>query len=115
MNQQFSTKPAFISKLKSIEQLIVDGQLKDAADQLNLLGRTASHDPRLFLLGSRLLWLDADPWPRLDWSTGIWTDEGFYTYNARNAVLFGQAHLDEFNNDNLMPLLDMAQRGDERD
>ena len=63
-----------------------------------------------FLLVSRLLWLDADPWPRLDWSTGIWTDEGFYTYNARNATLFGRARLDEFNNANLMPLLDLAQR-----
>jgi 4-amino-4-deoxy-L-arabinose transferase-like glycosyltransferase len=63
-----------------------------------------------FLLGSRLLWLDADPWPLLDWSSGIWTDEGFYTYNARNATLFGQARLDGFNNANLMPLLDLAQR-----
>lgn len=64
----------------------------------------------VFLVVSRLLWLDADPWPRLDWSSGIWTDEGFYTYNARNATLFGTAHLDGFNNDNLMPLLDLAQR-----
>lgn len=63
-----------------------------------------------FLLVSRLLWLDADPWPLLDWSSGIWTDEGFYTYNARNATLFGQARLDEFNNQNLMPVLDLAQR-----
>ncbi|MBB6052994.1 glycosyltransferase family 39 protein [Armatimonas rosea] len=64
----------------------------------------------VFLLVSRLLWLEADPWPRLDWSSGIWTDEGFYTYNARNAVLFGAARLDGFNNANLMPLLDLAQR-----
>lgn len=62
------------------------------------------------MLASRLLWLDADPWPLLDWSSGIWTDEGFYTYNARNATLFGQARLDEFNNVNLMPVLDLAQR-----
>ena len=61
MIQQFSTQPAFISKLKSIEQLIVDGQLKDAADQLNLLGRTASHDPRLFLLGARLAQASGNP------------------------------------------------------
>lgn len=64
----------------------------------------------VFLLASRLFWLDADPWPLLDWSSGIWTDEGFYTYNARNAALFGQARLDEFNNANLMPVLDLAQR-----
>jgi 4-amino-4-deoxy-L-arabinose transferase-like glycosyltransferase len=63
----------------------------------------------LFVL-ARVIFLDADPWPPLDWSTGIWTDEGFYTYNARNAVLFGTAHLDQFNNNILMPVLDAVQR-----
>ena len=62
------------------------------------------------LVVPRLLALDADTWPKLDWSTGIWTDEGFYTYNARNAVLFGKAELDEFNNRNLSPILDGIQR-----
>lgn len=61
MTNQFSHEPAFISKLKSIEQLITDGKLKDAADQLNLLGRTSSHDPRLFLLGSRLAQASGNP------------------------------------------------------
>ena len=61
MTQQFSHDPTFITKLKSIEQLINDGKLKDAADQLNLLGRTSSHDPRLFLLGSRLAQASGNP------------------------------------------------------
>ena len=61
MNQQFSNDSAFISKLKDIEQLIVGGKLKDAADQLNLLGRTASHDPRLFLLGHLLAQASGNP------------------------------------------------------
>ena len=61
MTNQFSHEPAFISKLKSIEQLIADGKLKDAADQLNLSGRTSSHDPRLFLLGSRLAHASGNP------------------------------------------------------
>ncbi len=64
----------------------------------------------LLLVVPRIVALDADAWPRLDWSTGIWTDEGFYTYNARNAVLFGKAELDEFNNRNLAPILDAVQR-----
>ena len=60
----------------------------------------------------RLVALDADTWPVLALrnDTGIWTDEGFYTYNARNAVLFGKAEMDEFNNRNLSPVLDAAQR-----
>lgn len=61
MTQQFSHDPTFITKLKSIEQLINDGKLKDAADQLNLLGRTSSHDPRLFLLGSALAQAAGNP------------------------------------------------------
>jgi len=57
----------------------------------------------------RLLALDADPPPSLDWTSGIWTDEGFYTYHARNAVLFGQTH-DEFHPEALSPVLDAVQR-----
>lgn len=58
----------------------------------------------------RVLFLDADAHPDLCWGTGIWTDEGYYNHNARNAVLFGQARLDEFNNANLSPILDALQR-----
>lgn len=64
------------------------------------------------LVVPRVVALDADTWPDLaaSWDSGIWTDEGFYTHNARNAVLFGQAELDEFNNRNLSPVLDAVQR-----
>lgn len=54
MTNQISNSPAFIAKLNNVEKSIKENRLKDAADQLNLLGRTASHDPRLFLLASWL-------------------------------------------------------------
>ncbi len=62
------------------------------------------------LIVPRVVALDADTLPSLDINSGIWTDEGFYTYNARNAVVFGRAELDEFNNRNLSPVLDLVQR-----
>lgn len=64
----------------------------------------------LLLILPRVVALDADPPPALDWNPGIWTDEGFYTYTARNAVLFGHANLDEWNNRLLSPLLEGVQR-----
>lgn len=51
----------------------------------------------------------ADPWPDLCWGSGIWTDEGFYTHAAREAVLFGGLG-DEFDNRILSPLLDAVHR-----
>ncbi|MDQ2799001.1 MAG: glycosyltransferase family 39 protein [Armatimonadota bacterium] len=59
----------------------------------------------------RVIALDADTLPSLDWTSGIWTDEGFYTYHARNAILFGRGDLDEFHNQLLSPILDWVQRG----
>lgn len=53
--------------------------------------------------------LRSDPYPRLDWSAGLLTDEGFYVHNARNRVLFGRERTDEFNNMLLSPLLHHAQ------
>jgi Dolichyl-phosphate-mannose-protein mannosyltransferase len=64
----------------------------------------------LLLVVPRFVDLTADTWPDLCWGSGIWTDEGFYTYNARNAVLFGRAELDQFNNHILSPVLDWIQR-----
>jgi 4-amino-4-deoxy-L-arabinose transferase-like glycosyltransferase len=64
----------------------------------------------LLLVVPRIVALDADTLPSLSDNSGIWTDEGFYTYNARNAVLFGWAELDEFNNRLLSPILDAVQR-----
>ncbi len=54
MNNPFSHTKQYLAQLKSIEQQINQNQLQEAARQLNLLVKTQSHDPRLFLLGSRL-------------------------------------------------------------
>ena len=54
MNNPYSHTEPYIAKLKSIEKQIDQNQLKEAADQLNELGNASRHDPRLFLLGSRL-------------------------------------------------------------
>lgn len=63
----------------------------------------------LLIVGLRLIALRSDPFPRLDWSAGLLTDEGFYIHNARNVVLFGHAVTDEFNNMLLSPLLHFVQ------
>lgn len=63
----------------------------------------------LFLVVPRLVFLGADAYPDLCWGSGIWSDEGFYTYNARNATLFGREVLDDFNNRTIAPLLDLIQ------
>lgn len=58
---------------------------------------------------ARVVALDANPDFRLCWSSGLLTDEGFYTHNARNAVLLGQARTNEFNNMVLSPLVHAVQ------
>jgi len=40
----------------------------------------------------------ADPPDFLDWSGGLYFDEGAYTHNARNKLLFGEWRLDQWNN-----------------
>lgn len=57
----------------------------------------------------RLWALESDPNPRLDWSSGLLTDEGFYIHNARNLALFGHERTDEFNNMLLAPALHYVQ------
>ncbi len=54
MKTTYSNAEAFIAQLKNIEELILQNQLTEAAKKLNILGKTDSHDPRLFILGSRL-------------------------------------------------------------
>ena len=54
MKQSYSNTAQYIVQLQSVELQINQNQLQEAAQQLNLLAKTASHDPRLFLLGSRL-------------------------------------------------------------
>ena len=59
----------------------------------------------------RLVALDADPPPWLSWSTGLYTDEGFYTLDARHEALFGAAAPGSFHDRLLSPLLSILQQG----
>ena len=85
----------------------------DASDEARRLIRAKIAFAGLILLtltvGLRLLALDSDPYPRLDWSSGLLTDEGFYLHNARNLVLFGHSRTDDFNNALLSPTLNAIQ------
>ena len=54
MKKPYSQAAQHIAQLKTIELLINNMQLQQAAQQLTRLTVTAGHDPRLFLLGSRL-------------------------------------------------------------
>ena len=59
----------------------------------------------------RVIALNADPPPWLLWSTGIWTDEGFYTLDARHEALFGTPAPGNFHDRLLSPLLSVIQQG----
>jgi 4-amino-4-deoxy-L-arabinose transferase-like glycosyltransferase len=59
----------------------------------------------------RLVALDADPPPWLSWSTGLYTDEGFYTLDARHEALFGTLAPGDFHDRLLSPLLSLLQQG----
>ena len=59
----------------------------------------------------RLIALDADPPAWLSWSTGLYTDEGFYTLDARHAALFGTPAPGDFHDRLLSPLLSLLQQG----
>src|ERR1035437_8728603 len=54
MKQSYSNTAQYIVQLQSVELQINQNQLQEAAQRLNLLAKTASHEPRLFLRGSRL-------------------------------------------------------------
>jgi len=54
MTRPYSHTEQYIAQLKRIEQDISENRLEQAARQLNSLAKNSSHDPRLFLLGSRL-------------------------------------------------------------
>jgi 4-amino-4-deoxy-L-arabinose transferase-like glycosyltransferase len=51
----------------------------------------------LLTVGFRIVRLTADPPSDFSWSGGYFADEGFWSHNARNAVLYGQAVRDEWN------------------
>lgn len=59
----------------------------------------------------RVLALGADPPPWLSWSSGLGTDEGFYTLDARHLALFGTWARGDFHDRLLSPLLSLAQQG----
>lgn len=61
MNHPFSNDALFLARLKSIEEKINQRRLPEAAQELNVLGKTARGDPRLFLLGSRLAQAAGNP------------------------------------------------------
>jgi 4-amino-4-deoxy-L-arabinose transferase-like glycosyltransferase len=55
--------------------------------------------------------LSADPPSWLDWSSGLLTDEGFYTLDARHEALFGHSAPGDFHDRLLSPLLSLLQQG----
>ncbi|MGI4787334.1 MAG: ArnT family glycosyltransferase [Janthinobacterium lividum] len=65
----------------------------------------------LLCLIVRLVALDADPPSWLSWSTGLYTDEGFYTLDARSEALFGTTAPGNFHDSLLSPLLSLIQQG----
>lgn len=64
----------------------------------------------LALVAVRAAALGADPPPWLSWSSGIGTDEGFYTLDARHLVLFGTWARGSFHDRLLSPLLSVMQQ-----
>lgn len=56
----------------------------------------------------RFVALRADNPTTIDFSLGQFTDETYYTMNARNQVLFGRPNLDEFNNMIMSPVLHLV-------
>ena len=65
----------------------------------------------LLCLVVRLAALRADPPAWLSWSTGLYTDEGFYTLDARHEALFGTLAPGNFHDRLLSPLLSLLQQG----
>ena len=65
----------------------------------------------LLCLSVRLAALRADPPSWLSWSTGLYTDEGFYTLDARHEALFGTLAPGDFHDRLLSPLLSILQQG----
>jgi len=60
-------------------------------------------------IGLRLAWLPNDPPDWLSWSSGVYTDEGFYTLDARHRVLFGTLAPGNFHDSYTAPLLSGIQ------
>ena len=65
----------------------------------------------LILVAVRVVALGADPPPWLSWSGGLYTDEGFYTLDARHAALWGTWARGDFHDRLLSPPLSALQQG----
>src|SRR5262249_15981546 len=78
---------------------------------LSVAARAIALSLIVLAIALRLIALRSDPYPGLDWSTAMLSDEGFYITNARNVALFGHARTDEFNNMLLSPWLHYLQVG----
>lgn len=63
----------------------------------------------LLTVGFRVVHLAADPPGDLDWSGGYFADEGYWSHNARNAVLFGNPVQDEWDGRAMSPLFTSFQ------
>jgi 4-amino-4-deoxy-L-arabinose transferase-like glycosyltransferase len=58
----------------------------------------------ILVVSLRLIYLDADPPQWLSWSTGIYSDEGIYSADARSVVLFGHWCSGNFHSAEIAPL-----------
>lgn len=65
----------------------------------------------LILIAVRVVALSADPPSWLSWSGGLYTDEGFYTLDARHMALWGTPARGDFHDRLLSPLLSVLQQG----
>jgi hypothetical protein len=64
----------------------------------------------LLTLGLRVVQLKADPPADFSWSGGYFADEGYWSHNARNEVLFGNPVMDEWDARVVSPLFAFLQR-----
>lgn len=65
----------------------------------------------LFLFALRAVYPTADPPVDLDWSGGLFFDEGMLVHGARNKTLFGSWDLDEWNDFYISPILSYIKWG----
>lgn len=98
---------------RKANQAAVQGTARDLASSHCFRHRLVITGAVLLLGGLmiylRIFALDSDAYPSLSWSSALLTDEGFYIHNARNLILYGHTHTDQFNNMLIMPVLHLIQ------
>lgn len=65
----------------------------------------------LLMIALRFALMTHDPPDWLSWSSGVYTDEGFYTLDARHRVLFGTLAPGNFHDSYVSPVLSAMQTG----